>query len=218
MGLSTLGVSIARAPRMTLYLLDRAPHFDMLFISYFVFVILVARLVIHENHQRVWIMSAFATSMMALCGSVEVFLWIFKQQSFSSTAMSNMLLEFLKSYLITDLIYCGLWHPGQLGLLDGWIHHLVYIVVAEKLQQNYAVNVTQPLWVMEIPAAIRAWRGLGAIRPMIADRWFGPTFVAFRIVWPTYVMTQLVTQDWVFLFLSGIIVTHSFWAYKNLWC
>lgn len=201
---------------MTLYLLDRAPHFDMLFISYFVFVILVGRLVIHDAHRRFWIMSAFATTMLSLCGTAEVFLWIFKQQSFAPTAMSNMLIEFLKSYLITDLIYCGFWHPDQLGLLDGWVHHLVYIIVAEKLQQNYVVNAAQPLWVMEIPAAIRAWHGLGAIRPAVADRWFGPAFVAFRIVWPTYAMTQLVTQDWVFLFLSVIISVHSWWAYKNL--
>lgn len=202
---------------MTLYFIDRAPHFDMLFISYFVFVILVGRLVIHEAHQHAWIVPAFATTMLSLCGTVEVFAWIFKTSAFGSTAMSNMLLEFMKSYLITDLVYCGLWHPEQLTLLDGWIHHLVYIVAAEKIQQNYLINITQPFWIMEIPTAVRAWCRLGAIRPAVADRWFAPTFIAFRIVWPTYAMTQIVTQDWVFLFISIIIIVHSWWAYKNLW-
>lgn len=205
---------------MLWYLTDYVPHINMIFVSYFALVITVGRLVYRENVRRAWILPTFATTMIALCGFMEMLSWVMHFHTvsgFGSTAMTSMLLDFLKSYLLTDLIYCAFWHPDQLTLVEGWIHHLFYIIIAEKLQRSYSTYVAQPLWVMEIPSAIRAWRELGAIQPVIADRWFAPTFVTFRIVWPAYVITQIAAQDWVFMCIISVITVHCWWAYTNLW-
>lgn len=190
------------------------PTFNSVFIGYFIVAIAAGRLVIREEHRRAWILSAFATTMISVFGTIEVLSWVLEETSFAAmtmTPMSNMLVEFLKAYLAVDLIYCAFWHPLELNLLDGWIHHIVYIIAAEKLQQDYQVGCTRPFWIIEIPAAIRAWRSLGAITPATADRWFGATFLAFRIVWPMYAITQLVTQTWVFGFFGIIIGVHVAW-------
>lgn len=196
----------------TYFPLHAPPHFDPLFVSYFILVAAVGRVAIRQNHRRAWLISAFATTMISVLGSVELVLWTLSQSTLGGdTAMSQMLLEFLKAYLLVDLIYVAVWHSDQLGLVDGWIHHLVYIVVAEKVQQSYQVHCARPFWIMEIPAAIRAWTFLGAITPQVANRWFGASFVAFRIVWPAYAITQLVTQDWLFGVLIIMIVAHIWW-------
>jgi hypothetical protein len=81
----------------------------------------------------------------------------------------------------------------------------------EKLQQSYQIHCARPLWIMEIPAAIRAWTSIGILTPQVGDRWFGATFVAFRIVWPAYVITQILAQTWVFNFIMLVIVAHTGW-------
>ena len=188
------------------------PHFDTLFVSYFILVAAAGHVAIRQNHRRAWLISAFATTMISVLGSVELVLWTLSRSSFGGdTAISYMLIEFLKAYLLIDLIYAAVWHPDQLGLMDGWIHHLVYIVVAEKVKQSYQIYCTRPFWIMEIPAAIRAWQALGAITPQVANRWFGASFVAFRIIWPSYAVTQLVAQEWVFIFTMLIIAIHIYW-------
>jgi hypothetical protein len=204
---------------MNLYIIDRAPQINVMFASYFVFIIIAGRFSIRDRHQRAWIMSAFATTLLSLFGIVEVIMWVMRSQtalSFGSTVMSNTLIDFLKSYLFIDMIYSTFWHPERFGMFEGWIHHLIYIMAAEKLQQNYLVNIAQPFWIMEIPMAIRAVHGLGSITRATADRWFAPTFVAFRIVWPAYVITQIVAQDWVFYFIGGGIILQSWWAFTHI--
>ena len=190
------------------------PQFNTMFVSYFTLVAAVGRIMLHQNRQRAWIVPTFATTMIAAFGCVEVISWILSTsvlEAIVDTAMSNMLAELLKAYLIVDLVYSAFWHPDQLALLDGWIHHIVYIIVMEKLQHSYQIHCARPLWIMEIPAAIRAWTSIGILTPQVGDRWFGATFVAFRIVWPAYVITQILAQTWVFNFIMLVIVAHTGW-------
>lgn len=193
------------------------PQFNNTLLGYFVLVIAAGRMIVREDHRRAWILSAFATTIMSALGSIEVISWVLAETTFAAmtmTPMSNMLLEFLKAYLLTDLIYGAFWHPYELGLLDGWIHHLMYIVFAEKILQDYHVGCTRPFWIMEIPAAIRAWQALGVISPADGTRWFAATFLAFRIIWPLYAITQLVTVTWVFVFMGTGIAIHIAWFAK----
>jgi hypothetical protein len=200
-------------------IISRIPEFNSVFIGYFIIVIAAGRIVIREENRRAWILSAFATTMLSALGSVELLAWILAETSFAAmtpSPMTNTLIEFLKAYLAVDLIYCAFWHPHELHLLDGWIHHILYILAADKLQQDYQVGCTRPFWVVEIPAAIRAWQALGVITQATADRWFGATFLAFRIMWPMYAITQLVTQTWVFCFVGLIIVAHIIWFSNSI--
>lgn len=203
---------------MNWIVLNTPPTFDVLFISYFALVAAVGRCVFREPRRQAWIISAFATTMISVLGSVELIAWtLTPTRSFGNTAMSYMLLEFLKAYLLVDLLYSAVWHPAELGFVDGWIHHLVYIYMAEKLQHSHQIHNTRPFWVVEIPTAIRAWQAMGAVSAQTADRWFGATFVAFRIVWPAYAVTQILAQDWLFAFIGLTIVAHTGWFAVWMW-
>jgi hypothetical protein len=211
--------TIAPAPptMSEFFFLYRPPQFHMPFVGYFVFLIAVCRILIRENHRRAWIISAFATSMISVLGSLELITWMFQNPFSITVSMSPtnlMLMEFLKAYLLVDVIYTGVWHPDQLGLVDGFIHHAVYILMLERLQQTYQAHVARPFWVLEIPTAIRSWRALGVITPATADRWFGATFFAFRIMWPMFAVTQIVAQAWVFGFIICAIGAHIAWFYS----
>lgn len=193
------------------------PQFNSMLLGYFVLVIATGRMIVREDHRRAWILSAFASTIMSIGGSIEVVLWALAESSSAAmaiTPLTNMLLEFLKVYLLVDLVYCSFWHPYELGLLDGWIHHIVYIVFAEKILQDYQAGSTRPFWIMEIPAAIRAWKALGIISPAIGTQWFAATFLAFRIIWPMYAITQLVTLSWVFVFMGTGLTIHIVWFVK----
>lgn len=197
---------------MSWIILDTAPTFSMMFVGYFALVATVGRCVFREPRRQAWIVSAFATTMISVLGSTELIAWtLTPARTFTDTAMSYMLLEFLKAYLLVDLLHSSWWHPAELGLLDGWIHHVVYIVVMEKILHSHQIHNTRPFWVVEIPAAIRAWQAMGALSQQVADRWFGATFVAFRIVWPTYAVTQILAQDWLFAFIGITIIAHMWW-------
>jgi hypothetical protein len=188
------------------------PHFDITFVSYFTLVAAVGHVAIRQNHRRIWVLSAFATTMISVLGSIELVQWILTHSKYGGdTAISHMLLEFFKAYLAVDLIYAAVWHPTELALVDGWIHHIVYIVVAEKTQQQFQVSCVRPFWIIEIPAAIRAWQAMGALSQQTANRWFGATFVAFRIAWPAYAVTQILAQDWLFAFIGLAIIVHTWW-------
>jgi hypothetical protein len=190
------------------------PQFDRLIIIYCVLIIMLGRILIREDHRRIWILTAFATTLISVLGSLELLIWVFESTTlakFRSTIVSAALLEFLKAYLFVDLIYTAAYHPRQLGLIDGWIHRTVYILIAHKLQQTYQIGCVRPFWVMAIPTAIQAWAAIGTIPLDTANRWFGATFAAFRIVWPAFVLTQMVAETWVFIVISLSIVGHASW-------
>ena len=193
------------------------PEFDTKFVSYFMLMAAFGHVTIRDHNRRAWLLSAVATTIISLLGSIELVRWALNPYALSDILISTMLVEILKAYLLVDLVYSALWHPDQLELVDGWIHHVVYIVVMENLQQSYQIHCTRPLWVAEIPAAIRAWTALGVISPRVSNRWFGATFVAFRIVWPAYVITQILSQMWVFCFVGLTIVVHTGWFAIWMW-
>jgi hypothetical protein len=190
------------------------PQFDRLFIIYCVLVIILGRILIREDDRRIWILTAFATTLISVLGSIELLIWVFENTviaKFRSSIASATLLDFLKTYLFVDLIYNAAYHPHRLGLIDGWIHYMVYIFIADKFQQTYQVGCVRPLWVMAIPSAIQAWASIGTIPLDTANRWFAATFVAFRIVWPAFILTQMVAASWVFIVISLSIVGHASW-------
>lgn len=194
------------------------PTIQPAFVAYFTVLITVFRAVNRNERERAWGLTALTTPIVSAFGALELVSWITNTAVVNgvvySTPMSNVMAEYMKAYFAMDLLYCGIWHPTALNFIDGWLHHAVYIVALDYMGRRYETGFIRPFLVMEIPTAIRAWKMLvpqTAASADAMDNWFAATFAAFRVVWPSYVVTQILAPTWIFLFAMSAIVLQTAW-------
>ena len=196
------------------------PTIQPAFVAYFTILITVFRIVNRNERERAWALAALTTPIVSVIGFIELLGWVTGTDTKATngvvypTAMSNVMAEYLKAYFAMDLLYCGLWHPTALNFVDGWLHHAVYITALDYMRRRYETGFIRPFLVMEIPAAIRAWKVLipqTATSAAAMDNWFAATFVGFRLVWPSYAITQIYAPTWFFVFAMSAIVLQTVW-------
>jgi hypothetical protein len=199
------------------------PTIQPAFVAYFTVMLTVFRAVNRNERDRAWALTALTTPIVSAVGVIELLSWVTGTDTKMTngivypTAMSNVMAEYLKAYFAMDLLYCGIWHPMALEFVDGWLHHTVYIAVLEHMVRHYETGFIRPFLVMEVPTAIRAWKMLvpqTATTAAAMNNWFAATFAAFRVVWPSYVITQIYAPTWIFLFAMSAIILQTMWFAK----
>eukprot|EP00055_Hartaetosiga_balthica_P001011 m.138019 g.138019 ORF g.138019 m.138019 type:complete len:257 (+) comp12980_c0_seq1:147-917(+) len=128
-------------------------------------------------------------------------------------------------FAITDIVLGVIFYPGELDILSGWIHHIMYVLLQINLLRNHATSIFMPGFLEELPTAILA---LGHIHPMLRqDILFGLSFFLTRILFQ-YIYAYFIVSNYnhnhpsaIFCVaaasVSSVLHTHWFinWA-KNI--
>jgi hypothetical protein len=59
----------------------------------------------------------------------------------------------MQAYLLTDLTVGALYYRSQIGLLTGWVHHAVYILITEIAIRNAWAHIFCLCAIMEVCAS-----------------------------------------------------------------
>lgn len=131
------------------------------------------------NHPR--FLPAFIATTITVWSAPALVEWVW----FHTTSPLIMLglLEFMRAYLVLRCAEAPTWwNVCRAGLFTAF-----YL----ELRRTVQVAVIQPFLIAALPSTIRFWFPQKV-------HWYTATFVAFRIVWPTYALTQLTATATVF--------------------
>lgn len=184
------------------------PSFDLCYLSNLA--LFAAAVVPHvpQPKRQMWILSTLNGTLVTLIGLYESYRW-WMTGDLTTTPLSIAVLEFMKCYLLVDLAYNAIFHRQHMGLLECWVHHSVYIFAFDQLIQQGFAGVIRPLFILELPAAIRSW---GSLIPAIrSDYAFGATFGILRVAYPFYVAYYLTLPTWAWLYLAAAQTLHIYW-------
>ncbi|CAO3662727.1 hypothetical protein CU097_007868 [Rhizopus azygosporus] len=121
---------------------------------------------------------------------------------------------FFMTFLVIDLMIGSLFYPKKIGLLTGWIHHIVYIgVLTWAISQGYC-SIFIMMCLLEVPTFLLA---LGSVRNQFRhDYLFAFTFVLTRILFHAYTILcafQLKPFGPIMIALTAFFPLHCFWFY-----
>ncbi|KAJ6452113.1 hypothetical protein C8R45DRAFT_1223669 [Mycena sanguinolenta] len=136
--------------------------------------------------QRAWILTAVASFVMTSASVPYVWDYLTRGgvESVTPRPWAVDVNRFFQAYLTADMLCGFLSYRSQIGLLTGWIHHLVYILITEVAIRASWAHLFCLAAVMELPTFIL---GLSTLVP----RWrsnvlfavtFGATRIAFHLV------------------------------------
>lgn len=197
--------------RMTHTEMWLCPSFTLNYLLNLALFTAAARPYIPAGKRQMWILSTLNGTIMSGIGLLELAHW-WQTGDLSPSPRMESALEFMKCYLLVDLLHNATLNIRQIGFLDGWLHHIVYIFVFDQLVQQELAGVLRPLLLLEIPAAIRAWGSL--IPTLRSDIAFGSTFGILRVVYPFYVMCYLTLPTWSWLFMVSAQGLHIYWFWQ----
>jgi hypothetical protein len=126
--------------------------------------------------------------------------------------VSHIVVIYFSSYLTFDLIIGTLYYKDHMGLLAGYIHHTMYVLVS--LLSSYQNKNPEfcLFFIEELPTVML---NIGICNSRFRNNnLFGSTFFTTRIVIHT-LLVSLTKADTTFLYLGGItLVLHTYW-FKN---
>lgn len=166
---------------------------------------------VEPGRRRMWILSAFTTSMVSAIGFFQLGYWVVSRDDSSSAGM-DYVCELLKAYLLVDLVHNAIYHWRDTPLLDCWVHHVAYIFIFDWLIRDYQSGVMRPFLILELPSAIRA---VGSLIPSLRnDRAYGISFLVLRVIWPFIAICWIRATSWVFTCFLIAQGMHIYWFYK----
>jgi len=124
-------------------------------------------------------------------------------------SLSNYSSYFFLSYLICDLVLGTIYYKSQMGILTGYIHHIVYIMITFLAFHRSETFYYTLFFIEEIPTFILS---LGSIDPNYrSNMLFGGTFFVFRIGYHTMLM-YLLRYNLIFMILGcSTLMLHTYW-------
>jgi hypothetical protein len=160
------------------------------------------------GRRRMWVLSGLVTPILAITGCATAAEWLLNDVSHFNY---NAVAELMKAYFLVDLAYCATFHWSDTALLDCWAHHIFYFFYLDWLQQTGQAGLLQPFLIMEVPTTIRT---MGALVPMwkaVTRPAFFWSFVAFRVVWPAWVLTEIWMTTPNFIVAMAALALHCYW-------
>ncbi|KAJ7255679.1 hypothetical protein C8J57DRAFT_1437074 [Mycena rebaudengoi] len=124
--------------------------------------------------------------------------------------------RFFQAYLLTDLTVGALYYRSQIGLLTGWVHHAVYILITEIAIRNAWAHIFCLCAIMELPTLLL---GLMTLLPSLrSNTLFALVFFATRILFhlvllASYALPAHRPAGSLFpaLILASVFPLHAMW-------
>ncbi|KDQ51847.1 hypothetical protein JAAARDRAFT_198723 [Jaapia argillacea MUCL 33604] len=133
--------------------------------------------------QLSWILSTISSAAMTLASLPFVWDYLLSGGDVGSVrtfpALAYSATRFFQAYLVSDMTIGGIYYRDQVGLLTGWVHHSVYILVVELALRRSWAHIFCFCASMELPTFVLA---LGSLYPVLRNNiLFGVTFFMTRI-------------------------------------
>ncbi|KAF8186545.1 hypothetical protein K438DRAFT_1835785 [Mycena galopus ATCC 62051] len=164
--------------------------------------------------QRAWILTTLASSVMTAFAlpCVRDYLTMGGVRGVEARVWSVGVNRFFQAYLTADMLVGGLCYRSQIGLLTGWVHHVLYILITETAIRSGWAHLFCLAAVMELPTFILgASTLLPALRSNVV---FALTFFATRIAFHLVLLYGLVATPGLRV-PAGILVLvfpmHAMW-------
>lgn len=170
---------------------------------------------------RAWILTLLLNVILLPTTTkyIRDYVWKWNERGmFSDDEQSRAATTFFIVFLILDLLFAAIDYPDRMKLLDGWIHHFVYVCfMSFILLKGWSISAmtTFPL---EYPTAVMA---IGNIFPSWrSDLMFGFSFFCFRILYHSYLLWKWLNvesppmQLWPVCLM--VLLLHFYWF--SLWC
>ncbi|KAJ6586693.1 hypothetical protein B0H10DRAFT_2335008 [Mycena sp. CBHHK59/15] len=134
--------------------------------------------------QRAWILTTIASAVMTAASVPFMCDYLAAGGDVARVKMRPALADsfnrFFQAYLVADLTVGGLCYPSQIGLLTGWVHHVVYIGVTEVAIRSSWAHIFCLCASMELPTLLL---GVGTLIPRLRyNTLFAASFLATRII------------------------------------
>ena len=165
------------------------------YIYLFINVYLLGSLCFPDASKHVWIITCFASlvlSILSICTIPYIInnnIGNLVQQQFNHAIFS---VDFFIAYCITDLLLSLFDSSYKLNILEGYMHHILYITMLFIFKQN---NYCNAFWIFlscEIPTFIKS---IGKLFPHLKSPWlFKNAFILFRICIFIIILIQYFTS------------------------
>ena len=191
--------------------------FTILQILWFYFQIQTMK--ISKQKQFSWL-TTMTSSVVMTFSSLPFLFEYFKSKDLREFAMldspaGNVVIAFFMSYLIVDLVLGSIHYPTQMGLVTGWIHHTLYLILLPILVSSKLSGAFMICAFLEFPTIFLA---LGNLNEKYKTEYlFGISFFATRIVFHIYYGYRIhITTPDLLLPILITIPLHLQWFYS--WC
>ncbi|KAI7823496.1 hypothetical protein BX661DRAFT_145489 [Kickxella alabastrina] len=175
----------------------------------------------NNEKQLSWVLTTTSCILLTACATpyfIPIFLGgLDISIIIQSDPFSLGLLGFFVSYLFYDLLLGILYYQSSITLVNGYIHHTLYVAIAIFLAINGAAGIFCMFFYNEIPTIILA---LGSIRKeWRSDIWFVVVFFVTRIVLHValgckfYLYSE---QRFVWKIILVVFPMHMYWFYGML--
>jgi hypothetical protein len=118
--------------------------------------------------------------------------------------------DYITAYFTYDLVTGHITDRKTFGLLTGYIHHSVYIVLLLYLRKTNESQLIYYFLPFEIPTAILDLKKLIPAQSNYLSNIFGITFVAFRLIYNIQLITLMPNP-----YYSGVttlmLALHTYW-------
>merc|ERR1712113_572578 len=91
--------------------------------------------------------------------------------------LATTLTHFFAAFMITDIFWGVQYYARHFAILEGWVHHFVYIIIVWRLTSWRVPAIFQIFALEELPTCVLAVGHLG----LRSDWLFGLTFLLFRL-------------------------------------
>jgi hypothetical protein len=177
-----------------------------------------------ETKRKAWIIATTSSGALTIISFIQLTKLIRGTESLAvretyyiDDPLSNYAANLFFGSLIADLAIGHFFYRSEMKLLDGYIHHCVYIVFLFHIVRNGLQNGMVYGFLEELPTFVR---GFGAMIPSCRnDEVFRNTFFATRIAWHiVFVSYQYKCLDNPVVLVIGPIglCAHLFWGMKLL--
>ena len=173
--------------------------------------------------QKSWVLS-FALTVLLSIESVLLFKELFTRNTFALVFSSSLkgiyACNLFRAFCVCDLIIGSAEYPKVLNILEGWVHHVYYIV---QLTIFLCYDIPNCFWIFcfcEIPTLLMALIQLFNIP--ISRQAYIVTFIFFRVLLFAYVLLFFhIDAPWnIFVytipFSSLALGLHIWWSYLLL--
>jgi hypothetical protein len=118
--------------------------------------------------------------------------------------------NYITAYFTYDLVTGHLTDNKNFGLLTGYIHHSVYILLLLHLRLTNESHLIYYFLPFEIPTAILDFKKLVPVQSTYLSNIFGLTFVVFRLIYNAYLITQMPNAYYSSI-TTLMLALHAYW-------
>ena len=170
------------------------------------------------NMQRT-VVSFINTASLSTFSGFSLYLFYLQDHDAINRVLSlphfTQLADLLVGNFLVDLIIGHFYDRAKLYLLEGYIHHILYIASISYIRSTGESNLILLYLPFEIPTVFLNLNRLIKDRPF--DIPFGVTFLLFRIIYNVWLLFIMAKYNIAYMALTTLMLgVHSYWYSKWL--